>query len=202
MEDIMRRVTEGFAATKSTPPEPTDANMSAAEALVIVLSTAERFGLLTGAVLLPGVETLTDAINSEYTRAPAAERSSDSEGSSSEDETAATPLSVDALTASLPALELRCTNADPNYGVVWFQCRGHPSESSRRVLRRAKVAMAHELQALGPIYLQALCRCMLVQAVLSAVLEAHPDRDILTQVSKGRNTNTAAIAAAAAASNI
>ena len=36
------------------------------------------------------------------------------------------------------------------------------------------------LQALGPVYLQALCRRQLVELALSAVLDAHPDKDVLT----------------------
>jgi len=81
----------------------------------------------------------------------------------------------------LSDLELRCTNADPNYGVSWFHCRGYAYETSRQVLRRAQVAMAHELKALGPVYLQALCRRLLVGELLWAVLEAHPDSDLLMQ---------------------
>ena len=41
--------------------------------------------------------------------------------------------------------------------------------------------MAHELKALGPVYLQALCRRLLVGEVLWAVLEAHPDSELLMQ---------------------
>ena len=58
---------------------------------------------------------------------------------------------------NLDGLELRCTNADPNYGVSWFQCRGHPSETARQILRRAKTAMAYEMEALGAQMREYVC---------------------------------------------
>ena len=35
-------------------------------------------------------------------------------------------------------LELRCANADPNYGSMWFNCRNAPTDTARVILRRAR----------------------------------------------------------------
>jgi len=40
-----------------------------------------------------------------------------------------------------PLLEQLCINADPNYGFLWLQCKLHPLDSARHVLRVAREAM-------------------------------------------------------------
>ena len=40
-----------------------------------------------------------------------------------------------------PLIEQLCINADPNYGFLWLQCKTHPLDSARHVLRLAREAM-------------------------------------------------------------
>ena len=82
-------------------------------------------------------------------------------------------LTVRALESTGTALlELRCSNADPNYGALWFQCRGRPSDSAKWVLRRAQRWMSAELAALAPLYYGALCRRLLVEHALNSIATA------------------------------
>jgi hypothetical protein len=55
-------------------------------------------------------------------------------------------------------LELRCSNADPNYGQLWFHVRDMPSDTPRLLMRRAKALMAEDLTVLYPLYLTAIVR--------------------------------------------
>jgi la-related protein 1 len=55
-------------------------------------------------------------------------------------------------------LELRCSNADPNYGLFWFHCRDLPSDTPRLLVRRAKALLAQDLAVLFPLYLRAFLR--------------------------------------------
>eukprot|EP00624_Nannochloropsis_granulata_P001101 evm.model.NODE_14951_length_11981_cov_14.120358.2 len=55
-------------------------------------------------------------------------------------------------------LELRCSNADPNYGLFWFHCRELPSDTPRLLVRRAKALLAQDLFILFPLYLSAFLR--------------------------------------------
>lgn len=55
-------------------------------------------------------------------------------------------------------LELRCSNADPNYGLFWFHCRELPSDTPRLLVRRAKALLAQDLSTLFPLYLSAFLR--------------------------------------------
>ena len=55
-------------------------------------------------------------------------------------------------------LELRCSNADPNYGLFWFHCRDLPSDTPRLLVRRAKALLAQDLAILFPLYLKAFLR--------------------------------------------
>ena len=56
-------VAQGYARCGRTPRETVGGGMSAAEALVIVVVTAERFGLFTPGVLLPDVGVLQEALS-------------------------------------------------------------------------------------------------------------------------------------------
>jgi len=60
-------------------------------------------------------------------------------------------------------LEIRCVNADPNYGSMWFHCRQKPSDTARSVLWRAKSMMSIELQNLQHVYVKAIVRYMLIE---------------------------------------
>jgi len=83
-------------------------------------------------------------------------------------------------------LELRCTNADPNYGVMWFQCRGRPSDTAAQILRRAQRWMAKEIFVLSPLYVQALYRRLMVEKVLIKIIELHPHQTQLLQLLRER----------------
>ncbi len=60
-------------------------------------------------------------------------------------------------------LELRCSNADPNYGQLWFHVRDMPSDTPRLLMRRAKALMAQDLAVLYPLYLTAIVRRLRVE---------------------------------------
>ena len=81
---------------------------------------------------------------------------------------------------SIDRLELRCINADPNYGVMWFQCRQRPSDTARAVLRRAKVTLANELSAHAPVYALAMRRRFRVEhrLRLARPAEAPPESGV------------------------
>ncbi|CAM9244838.1 unnamed protein product [Chrysoparadoxa australica] len=72
----------------------------------------------------------------------------------------------------IEALQLRCVNADPNYGSLWFHCRHRPSDTARSVLMMAKLQMAGELVQLQPLYLTAMVRHMQVEAEVKAYVES------------------------------
>jgi len=55
-------------------------------------------------------------------------------------------------------LELRCSNADPNYGKLWFHCRCKPTDTARTVLRQAKELIGKDLSKYAHVYLAALMR--------------------------------------------
>lgn len=84
-------------------------------------------------------------------------------------------------------LELRCTNADPNYGVMWFQCRGRPSDTAAQILRRAQRWMAKEINVLSPLYVQALYRRLMVEKILVKIVELHPHQEHLMRLLRERS---------------
>jgi tetratricopeptide (TPR) repeat protein len=55
-------------------------------------------------------------------------------------------------------LELRCANADPNYGPVWFHCRSGPTETARNVLARAVNLILDEVKIHANLYIIAFIR--------------------------------------------
>jgi len=59
---------------------------------------------------------------------------------------------------------LLCSNADPNYGSLWFQCRGGPNDTARRILARAVDLIFDDVKAHSHLYLAALARQMAVLA--------------------------------------
>jgi tetratricopeptide (TPR) repeat protein len=59
---------------------------------------------------------------------------------------------------NISKLHLRCANADPNYGSLWFHCRAGPTDTARKVLARAVRLMLNELRGHSHIYLSALIR--------------------------------------------
>jgi len=55
-------------------------------------------------------------------------------------------------------LELRCSNADPNYGLLWFHCRRRPTDIARIILSRAKCLIASHLSTYAFLYIAATVR--------------------------------------------
>jgi len=53
-------------------------------------------------------------------------------------------------------IELRCVNADPNYGALWFHCKRGPFDTARQVLRTAKGLMIEELCKFRAVYREAI----------------------------------------------
>lgn len=66
----------------------------------------------------------------------------------------------------ISALRQRCANADPNYGALWFFCRGCPTATARSVLAKAKDLMLVELRRFAHVYLAALIRRFAILARL------------------------------------
>ena len=65
-------------------------------------------------------------------------------------------------------LELRCANADPNYGPLWFHCRSGPTETARTVLARAVDFIVDEVKTHAHLYIVASVRRL---AVISRFME-------------------------------
>ncbi len=59
-------------------------------------------------------------------------------------------------------LELRCANADPNYGPLWFHCRSGPTETARTVLARAVNLIVEEVKTHAHLYIVASVRRLAV----------------------------------------
>jgi len=67
-------------------------------------------------------------------------------------------------------LELRCANADPNYGPLWFHCRSGPTETARNVLSRAVNLIVDEVKTHAYLYIMASIRRL---AVISRIQESN-----------------------------
>ena len=63
-------------------------------------------------------------------------------------------------------LELKCANADPNYGLLWFHCRTGPIETARKVLARAREQIIKDVRANAHLYIIAIIRRNVVMANL------------------------------------
>jgi len=75
---------------------------------------------------------------------------------------------------------IRCSNADPNYGMMWFHCRHMPSDTPRLLIRHAKLILAQDLSLLYPLYLAAIIRRLRVEEELEiddAVAKSAPPAD-------------------------
>jgi hypothetical protein len=62
-------------------------------------------------------------------------------------------------------IELRCRNADPNYGLMWFYCRDSPIDSARTILNRTKRLLREELVTFFHVYISAWLRRIAVETV-------------------------------------
>ena len=68
-------------------------------------------------------------------------------------------------------LELKCSNADPNYGKLWFYCRSRPSDRAKNVMRCARDMLVSDLAKHAHIYISAMVRRAGVVAVLREELK-------------------------------
>ena len=69
-------------------------------------------------------------------------------------------------------LELRCANADPNYGLLWFHCRYGPTETARTVLGRAREQIIRDVRSNAHLYIIAMVRRYGVMATLQKELDS------------------------------
>jgi len=67
----------------------------------------------------------------------------------------------------LSDLALRCANADPNYGLMWFHCRHGPTDTARRILGRAQTKVVTELTKYVYLYIAALVRRSAILGILA-----------------------------------
>ncbi|CAJ1954498.1 unnamed protein product [Cylindrotheca closterium] len=75
----------------------------------------------------------------------------------------------ESLNATIDAVDtsqilLWCSNADPNYGSLWFQCRGGPNDTARRILARAADLIFDDVKSHSHLYLGAFARQMALVA--------------------------------------
>ncbi len=85
----------------------------------------------------------------------------------------ASPITKNMLDTS--DLELRCSNADPNYGHLWFLYRSSPIDTAREVISQAKVEMADSIIDYSYLYIAAIVR----RAGLLMQIEHHAEQDPL-----------------------
>jgi hypothetical protein len=149
--------------------------------LAHLLLACEEAGLLSSEALLASLPVLKASLARPLGTAAAAAARADGDaggGSGSEGDCdshggGGGGVCVRGLEATrVDGLARRCTNADPNYGSVWFQCRSRAHLTARRVLQRAQQGLARELFALAPLYLQAWARRLLVERALVAMATA------------------------------
>ena len=63
-------------------------------------------------------------------------------------------------------LTLRCTNADPNYGSMWFICRRRPTDTAMTILKKAKEMIAKEIAISAALYVTAIVRRAGIEAIM------------------------------------
>lgn len=64
----------------------------------------------------------------------------------------------DAINLDNSTIELRCANADPNYGSMWFNCRHSPTDTARTILQRAREKIVSDVRENIHIYIAAIIR--------------------------------------------
>eukprot|EP00797_Seminavis_robusta_P014299 Sro216_g089500.1 n/a (621) ;mRNA; r:68452-70314 len=81
----------------------------------------------------------------------------------------------ESASVDLADLELRCANADPNYGLLWFHCRHGPTDTARKILTRATDKVVSELRKFVPIYIVALVRYAAVTGMMDTEKQSEDD---------------------------
>lgn len=56
------------------------------------------------------------------------------------------------------ALELRCSNAGPNYGLLWFHSRNGPIDTARTIIARGRAKMVVDICSSAHVYIGAMVR--------------------------------------------
>lgn len=76
-------------------------------------------------------------------------------------------LTPEAIKTSIDLSDLRqaCSNADPNYGSLWFYCRKGASDPTRKIIDRAAEVVSKEMHDYSHIYLAAMLRRKAVLAI-------------------------------------
>lgn len=74
------------------------------------------------------------------------------------------------------SIELRCANADPNYGSMWFHCRHSPTDTARVIIRRAREQIMSDVKDKVHIYVAAIIRLYGM-----IIVEKHRDNGSLGQ---------------------
>ena len=72
----------------------------------------------------------------------------------------------------LSDLEVRVSNADPNYGSMWFRCRPHFHSTSIQTLRSSRELIMEELRVTLPLYLAAHGRRLGVEKLVRKEISA------------------------------
>jgi tetratricopeptide (TPR) repeat protein len=78
-------------------------------------------------------------------------------------------------TTEIVHLKIRCANADPNYGSLWFHCRTGPTDTSRNILSRSVDLMLEELTTHAEIYLASFLRRFAVLEAMGSDLNLKQD---------------------------
>mmetsp|Transcript_29768 Transcript_29768/g.44006 ORF Transcript_29768/g.44006 Transcript_29768/m.44006 type:complete len:1359 (+) Transcript_29768:301-4377(+) len=80
------------------------------------------------------------------------------------------------------SLELRCANADPNYGSMWFNCRHSPTDTARTILRRAREQILSDVKGNVHIYIAAIIRLYGMMCVAKNTDEESFGKEVDSQV--------------------
>lgn len=67
----------------------------------------------------------------------------------------------------LSDVRLSCSNADPNYGTIWFSCRHVPTDTPRKVIDDASIYVSSEVQRYLHLYIAAVVRRRVILSTLS-----------------------------------
>ena len=91
-------------------------------------------------------------------------------------------------------LELRCANADPNYGSMWFNCRNAPTDTARVILRRARDHIVADVRIYCYIYVAAIIRSCGIMAAAKHEGDLMNNSECKTQAAANVNAAMAELA--------
>lgn len=101
------------------------------------------------------------------------------------DKVITTPVSKAQLEGALDLvavdhLDLKCANADPNYGAAWFECRHRFTDSARTVLGRARSKLLVDIHEHQHVYATAMARYRRAAQVNRPLKNSYASSDFLT----------------------